>query len=93
MTDRSSRYAEQPTYRRPLPGREDEVELYQPRLRSAPPAALRHTVSGADRLDLLAHRYLDDPHQYWRIADANPELDLDALLEPGRQLKIPGRPA
>jgi nucleoid-associated protein YgaU len=93
VTDRSSRHAGQPAYRREVPGREAEVELYEPRLRSEPPAVLRHTVSSSDRLDLLAYRYLDDPHQYWRIADANPEVELEALLEPGRALKIPRRPS
>jgi hypothetical protein len=34
---------------------------------------------------------LGDPHQYWRIADDNPD-DLAALEEPGRELRIPGVP-
>jgi hypothetical protein len=30
-----------------------------------------HPRSGADRLDLLAFRYLDDATAFWRICDAN----------------------
>ena len=58
-----------------------------------PPIARLHIAERSDRLDLLAYRYLDDPHQYWLIADANPEHSLDALLEPGNDVKIPGPPA
>lgn len=93
MTDRSSRHADVPTYRRGLPGRDGEVELYEPRLRTEPPAARSHTAEGTDRLDLLAARYLDDPHQFWRIADANPEVPLEDLVEPGRVVRVPRRPS
>jgi nucleoid-associated protein YgaU len=93
MTDRSSRHADLPTYRREVAGT-DDVELFQPRLRPAPAGGgTPHTVTGAERLDLLADRYLGDPHQYWRIADANPEVELEALLSPGRTVTIPERPA
>ncbi len=91
MTDRSSRHADLPTYRRSVPGKDGEVELFEPRFRTEPPAALRHTAERSDRLDLVAYRYLDDPHQFWRIADANPEVGLDELLEPRRSVKIPRR--
>ncbi|MGS2617477.1 hypothetical protein ACVCAH_23565 [Micromonospora sp. LZ34] len=91
MTDRSSRHADLPTYRRPVPGGPDDAELFAPRLRTCPAATRQHLVTGADRLDLLAYRYLDDPHAFWRIADANPDADLDALTEPGGTLGIPGR--
>lgn len=93
MTDRSSRHADLPTYRREVPGGPGDAELYTPRLRTRPTATGRHTVTGADRLDLLAYQYLDDPHQFWLIADVNPDGDLNALMEPGRTLGIPRRPA
>ena len=93
--DRDSRFADVPTYRVDgaadvLGGGTAGVELHRPRLRVQPPAATRHRVAATDRLDLLAHTYLGDPHQYWRIADANPDCDVDDLLEPGRTLQIPG---
>lgn len=92
MTDSSSRYAGHPSYRRQIPGGEREVELYEPRFRREPPAVRRHVVEATDRLDILAYRYLEDPHRFWRIADANPEVGLEELLEPGRPIKIPRPP-
>lgn len=93
MTDHRSRHAGHPTYRRRLAGTEREVELFEPRFPTAPVVARHHTAERSDRLDLLAYRYLDDPHQFWLIADANPEVGLDALLEPGNAVKIPRPPA
>jgi hypothetical protein len=90
VTDPSSRHAGLPTYRCVLPGR-GEVELFEPRVRTPPPAERLHPVVGSDRLDLLAYRYLGDPHLYWRIADANADADLRTLAQPGRLLRIPGR--
>lgn len=53
-------------------------------------AALRvHTVVDADRLDLIADAYYDDPEQFWRVCDANRALWPDDLLEIGRRLAIP----
>lgn len=95
---RTSRHADSPTYRREVAGR--ELVLLEPRFpTTAPPTPARGGRSAAeeprtvevapgDRLDLLAWRLLGDPHQYWRLADANPG-DLDALEEPGRELRIP----
>ena len=37
-----------------------------------------------DRLDLLAARLLGDAELWWRIADANPELDPEELTRPDR---------
>jgi hypothetical protein len=48
-----------------------------------------HSVVQGDRLDLLAARLLGDPQLWWRIADANPELDPQELLAHiGRWLRI-----
>lgn len=30
-----------------------------------------HTVTQGERLDLISARYLGDPTQFWRVADAN----------------------
>lgn len=49
-----------------------------------------YTIVGGDRLDLIANRFIGDPEQWWKIADANPTLDPQALTAvPGRQLEIP----
>jgi hypothetical protein len=43
-----------------------------------------------DRLDLVAHRVLGDPTQFWRICDANDVMDpLELETEDGRRIKIP----
>jgi len=48
-----------------------------------------HQVEQGDRPDLLAARYLGDPEQYWRLADANVVLRPDELTELiGRWLRI-----
>ncbi|WP_420000279.1 hypothetical protein [Streptomyces boninensis] len=49
-----------------------------------------HTVTAGERPDHLAQRYIGDPEQWWRIADANPVLDPRELTdEPGEVIGIP----
>jgi hypothetical protein len=48
-----------------------------------------HPVVQGDRLDNVTARYLRDPEQFWRVADANAAMnpnDLTATL--GRRLRI-----
>lgn len=48
-----------------------------------------HIVSEGERLDLIAHQYLGDPEQFWRIADANGAVRPEELTEEvGRRLRI-----
>lgn len=47
-----------------------------------------HRVSEGDRLDNLSARYLGDPLAFWSIADANLELQPEALIEVGRRIRI-----
>jgi hypothetical protein len=48
-----------------------------------------HTVTEGERLDRITARYLTDPEQFWRIADANRAMRPDALTETiGRRLRI-----
>ena len=53
------------------------------------PAGFFHTFHAGERLDLLAFRYYRNPEKFWLIADANPEMDPEDLLQPGRLLRIP----
>ena len=53
------------------------------------PAGYLHTVTGGERLDILAYNFYRNPEKFWLIADANSEMDPDDLLEPGLQLRIP----
>jgi nucleoid-associated protein YgaU len=89
--DLSSRHQDLATYKAELGGGV-EIELYVPRTAQPQERAFRHKVVAGDRLDLLAARYFGDPFQYWRIVDANPAFTPEQLLEPGRELIIPGRP-
>ena len=48
-------------------------------------------VTDGDRLDLIAARTFGDPEQFWRISDANNEMNPLALTDKiGRKLRIPG---
>ena len=48
-----------------------------------------HVVVDGDRLDTITARYLGDPEQFWRVADANRPTRPDELTEtPGRRLLI-----
>ncbi len=53
------------------------------------PAGYLHTFTADERLDLLAYHFYRNPEKFWRIADANTEMDPEELLVPGRQLRIP----
>lgn len=74
--------------------REDGTEVVYLRRRFVPSperfAVLgEHIVSEGERLDLVAHQYLGDPEQFWRIADANGAMRPEELTEePGRRLRI-----
>ena len=48
-----------------------------------------HSVSEGDRIDNLAHQYLGDAEQYWRLADANRAMDPAELTATvGRRLRV-----
>lgn len=42
---------------------------------------VQHTVVATDRLDNITAQYLDDPQQFWRIADANEAMSPFDLTE------------
>jgi hypothetical protein len=89
--DPSSRHDDLDTYDVALDPAAAPVTLYQPREIPLPLASLVHIVDATDRLDLLAHRYFGDPLQFWRIADANPALTPEDVLDPGAQITIPAK--
>lgn len=88
----TSRYCGVPTSIILLPGGVTEIHL---RRRFLPPLGAmltfeRHAVAQGERLDHIAFKYLADPEQFWRIADANSEMDAARLTAaPGRRLNIP----
>jgi hypothetical protein len=42
-----------------------------------------------DRLDSVSKRFYDSPNEWWRILDANPELDNPHNIPPGTKVWIP----
>lgn len=48
-----------------------------------------YTITGADRLDMLAYRYYKDARLWWVIAVANDMEDVVAEFNAGTQLRIP----
>ncbi len=50
---------------------------------------VEHRVTAGDRLDNVATRYLGDPLAFWRLADANLELQPEVLTDTaGRSIRI-----
>jgi hypothetical protein len=48
-----------------------------------------HTVIDGDRLDNVTARYLGDPLQFWRVADANNAMQPEApTAVPGSKIRI-----
>ncbi len=63
---------------------------FLPSISEATTPLAEHTVMQGERLDQITARYLGDPQQFWRVADANntfaPE---DLTAEPGKRITIP----
>jgi hypothetical protein len=85
---RGSRYAAVPTAEVVIDGR--TVRYVRTRVITAPPVDRRHAVREADRPDLVAHTYLRDSEQFWRVCDANRALwPADLFAVPGVVIDIP----
>src|SRR5262245_35888798 len=53
------------------------------------PTLLEHTVIQGERLDQITAKYLGDPTQFWRVADANQAMAPEELTgEIGRRIII-----
>jgi len=98
----SSRYHGVETTRHTTPSGEEIVHL---RRRFIPPPERyqllhEHTVIEGERPDGLAAKFVGDPEQSWRLADANTVLSPEELTDtPGRRVRItlpegiPGTPS
>ena len=88
MFTRSSRYHGIETVTATDPaGR--EVRAVKTRPLPATAGAPAAVITG-DRLDLIAQRRYADGTRFWRIADANTELEANELTrETGRVIKVP----
>ena len=47
-----------------------------------------HTVTGGERLDAIAARYVGDPTAFWRLCDANEVLRPEELERVGMTINI-----
>ena len=59
-------------------GSSDVFPGYRPRAIVTPQGVLEHEVKAWDRLDLLAINYYNDGQKWWRILDANPQINFGA---------------
>ena len=49
-----------------------------------------YAVQGPDKLDVMAQRNYSDPTRFWRVADANSELEANELTRvAGRVIDVP----
>jgi nucleoid-associated protein YgaU len=81
----------------PVTKTEDGTEYKQTTVYVSPAASTQDyyviTTTG-DRFDILAKQFYGDSDLWWVIASANPQVRKDTLfIEPGLQLRIPGRSA
>jgi hypothetical protein len=95
MFDSGSRYANLETVVVDVPGPDGEPRPVRFVKRRFIPQGgegttlVEHTVTQGDRLDVITARYLADPLQFWRVADANNAMRPEELTEePGTTLRI-----
>lgn len=77
----------------PTPEEPEGKTIVYLRRRFLPPAdrfALlqEHVVGDGERIDNIAAAFLNDPEQFWRIADANNVMRPEECEEVGRRLRI-----
>jgi len=83
----NSRYFNSPTVTVPAAGGLSvaAVKLRRLPIEGGDPRALEQQ----DRLDIIARQLYADGTRFWHIADANTELEANALLHPGRVIRVP----
>ncbi len=88
MFDKRSRYSRTPTTE--IISRDGEKRVLI-ELRDIPePAATQlYVMRPGDRVDLLAYEFYRDARRYWRLADANDELDPFEIVNAGETLPVP----
>lgn len=91
MFDQSSRYEKCENAK--LQTKDEKIISYKKRrfLPQSEKMQIQYTVSvvAKDRLDNISAKIISDPHQFWRICDANNAMHPKELVStPGRILKI-----
>ncbi len=93
MIDNRSRYRDTPGFSADDP-QSTAFAGIRPRHVVTLDGAIEHVLQKGERIDLLARHYYGDDRLWWRILDANPQIDyggspeLDALA--GQVILIPG---
>lgn len=81
MFQKDSRYQKSPVFKT-----ETSIPSFfkgvRPRIPTKATPVLEHTVQEGERPDLLARHYYNDPRQWWRILDANPDIFYAGDLTP-----------
>ncbi len=95
MFDATSRYAKLDVASLDVPGPDGSRRPVRYVTRRLIPAVspgdtlVEHTVTAGERLDRVTARYLGDPAQFWRIADANQAIRPEETTDrPGTVLRI-----
>jgi hypothetical protein len=87
MFDPTSRYAKLAVKTLPVTGPDGQPrEIRYVERRFLPPAGagtplVEHDVVQGERLDRVTAKYLGDPTQFWRVADANETLRPEELTD------------
>jgi hypothetical protein len=84
----SSRYAECAVATRTVGNLSKKVLLPRPsKVRRA--SITMYQWKTTDRVDLVAYQYYQDPSQWWRFADVNPQILNWNDVRPGTMIRIP----
>jgi nucleoid-associated protein YgaU len=67
----------------------DKTTVIAVRKSTAAVQYVTYTSREGDSFAMLATRLFNDPSQYWRIADINPQIKFPDLLETGSVLRLP----
>lgn len=78
----SSRYAYQT-------GDAFEILLAVRKSNTAVKAYSKYVAREGDSFELLATRLYNDPTQYWRIADMNPQVKFPDVIPAGTTIRLP----
>jgi len=90
----TSRYTSIPTATYDFPDGREVVYLLRRFLPDAEKSTVlaEHLVTQGERLDNITARYLGDPEQFWRVADANNAMQPEELTDDahiGQRIRIP----
>ena len=94
MFVQSSRYYPLPILQYPVPGSPTGATIAYVSRRFLPSGEefdllVEHVVTQGERLDTITAQYLDDPTQFWRVADANEAMSPFDLTTPvGQTIRI-----